>query len=98
MSILSTTEFTEIPAAPENVIIGEVVVFRCRHASADTTSWKIDNSLVGSNPPSGITVDYTRDVDDNLVYTLRVRALVRYNGTVIECVASVLNATTQLYD
>ena len=94
----STAGFTEIPTAPENVTVGQVIVFRCRHASADTISWMFDSSLIGSNPPSGITVDYTRDMDGNLVYTLRVVALVQYNLTVIECVASVLNATTQLYD
>ena len=94
----STPGFTEVPTAQNNVTIGKVIMFRCQHASAYTITWIFDGSFIGSNPPSGVTVGHTRDENNNLVHTLRVNALLQYNGTVIECVAFIWNATTHLYN
>ena len=79
--------FDEVPDS-QKVSVGVEAEFRCRHSTADFIRWRVNGSLVGGNPPSGIIRDTTRDDSDNLVDTLTITARPEYNRTVVVCVAS----------
>ena len=80
------TAFNEVPVS-EEVSIGAEAVFRCQHPSADTIRWRVNSTLIGRNSPPDVIRGTILDEDNTLVDTLTIVVRVRYNGTVVECVA-----------
>ena len=78
--------FIEVPSSQE-VFIGEVAEFRCRHPTADIIAWRVNGSSVRQNSSPDITPGTSRDDDGALVCTLTIIARPEYNGTDVVCVA-----------
>ena len=82
--------FLEMPAS-QTINVGETAVFRCRHATADVITWKMNDNLIDyNNVPLGIT---PRSVTESggLVYTLSIIGRLEYNGTKVVGVAKFFN-------
>ena len=78
--------FLEIPVS-QTINVGETAHFRCRHATADVITWKINDSLIDNNNlPLGITPSADGE-GGGVVYTLSIIGRPEYNGTKIVGVA-----------
>ena len=77
--------------ANQTINVGETAVFRCRHATADFITWKLNDNLIDNNNlPLGIAPGSDRE-GGGLVYTLSMFGQPRYNGTNIVGVAKFFN-------
>lgn len=90
--IYTKIAFTEAPVS-QDVPIGSEAVFRCRHPTADTIRWRVDDAFLGRNPPPDITPRTERNDEGILVDVLTIVARAQYNGTKVECVAQFDNGT-----
>ena len=77
------SNFSESPTSQE-VNIGEIAIFRCRHENADFLRWMINGTLLSRSmrPPSISTNE-----GDDLVQTLTIVGRLDYNQTEVVCVA-----------
>lgn len=80
---------------PSSLVVetGQEAVFRCRHNSADSISWLVNDSFVGRNPPDGIAPGITM-VNNLIVDTLTIHALSEFNKTKVVCEATFRETTT----
>ena len=86
-SIINTlVAFSEVPIT-QIVAANSTAVYRCNHDTADVIRWRVNESLIGRNPPPGITLGTERDENDNLIDTLMIVAYPEYNQTEVKCVA-----------
>ena len=69
--------------------IGEDIIFRCQHETADTIRWRVNSLLLGQNTPPNIIPNTFCDDNGNLVGTLTITARpdLEHNGTMVVCVA-----------
>ena len=70
--------------------IGAEAVFRCQHQTADIIRSRVNDTLVGRNTPPDIRQTSTFDEGD-VVGTLTVMGRPEYNGTMVVCVAKLIN-------
>ena len=75
--------------------IGEQATFRCQHVTAYVILWRLDDILVGSSLPSGVSRSVSSDETGN-VFILTVSGSREYNRSVIECVAGFLNGSSEV--
>ena len=85
-------DFTKVPSS-KVTFVGEETVFQCRHPTADSIAWSVNESSVTQNPSPDIIPGFITDDDGNLVNTLTIIARLVYNGTVVECVALFLDGS-----
>ena len=75
----------------QTINVGETAVFRCRHATADIVTWKLNDNLIDNNNiPLAITPDNMRE-GGGLVYILSIIGRPEYNGTKVVGVAKFFN-------
>ena len=59
-----------------------MAVFQCQHTTADGINWRINGSTL-RDLPEGVSTDRGSDG----VFILTITALLKYNQTMVECVA-----------
>ena len=75
----------------QTINVGETAVFRCRHATADFITWKLNNDLIDNNNlPVGIAPRSDGE-GGGVVYTLSIIGRPDYNGTIVVGVAKFFN-------
>ena len=62
----------------------------CQYNGALLIGWTVNGS--NNYPPDILTEN--RETDDGLVNVLTIPALPEYNGTLVQCVATVINGTS----
>ena len=80
-SIANSGKFLRSPVSL-NVIVDTVAVLQCQHTSADGINWRINGSTL-RDLPEGVSTYRSSDG----IYILTIIALLKYNQTVVECVA-----------
>ena len=82
ISTNQTAAFIEVPTS-QNVSLGEMAEFRCRHDSADFIEWRVNGDFISFfNPPSGITPGFIIGGSK-----LTIVGRPEYDGTEVVCVA-----------
>ena len=80
--------FSEIPTS-QVVSAGEEADFRCQYNGASFIGWTVNGS---SNYPPDIFTQNRQA--DGLLSVLIITALPEYNGTLVQCVATIINGTS----
>ena len=86
---MSSVGFSETPTS-QVVSAGEEAEFRCQFNGALLIGWTVNRS--NSYPPDSFTEN--RQTDYGFVNVLTFTALPEYNGTLVQCVATIINGTS----
>ena len=97
--MLTFVGFLEFPRSL-NVSVGQQAVFLCRHATAETLSWRINDTAISvfSNNLTNITrrgitfLPHDRSAED----VLTIDALSEYNNTSVVCVALFIGSPPEI--
>ena len=73
-----------------NVTLDTVAVFQCQHPTAHVINWKINGSILRDLPEG-----FSTDRSDDRVFSLNIKALVKYNQTVIQCAAFFVDSPSE---
>ena len=93
--IYMTVSYTEFVEVPTNVTVPEGseegATFRCSHMSAAFVNWRIDGLPVDNLNHPNVPIP-TLSIENGVrVSTLMVPATLRYDGSLVVCVASTVN-------
>lgn len=83
--------FLEEPES-QNVALGDMAEFQCRHPTADYIGWTVNGTSLNSFNPQNVSTTSLVLPDGGSRYILIVGAIPTYNGTVVICVATFSNS------
>ena len=76
------------------VTVGGQHIYKCSHSTANRTSWRVNDRVLGVEILTIPGIDTIFHPDDS-VTTLKIRALSRNNETTIQCTAAFVDGSLQ---
>ena len=69
--------------------------FRCSHATADFIGWRVNGTSLGRLSSPDFMEIMTSDSHATLISTLTIDARLKYNETIVDCLAFVIHQPTE---